>query len=254
MKGSRGTLGAAAFSLAEHIPAARWCLALAVIAFAAAVSVCKYIDLADTAAFSSFETLFMVMTDTVNIVFIYLPAYLFTVCGIMFSSGFGGIEILRCGSRQSWLAAKLITYAVNTVIFFAVVVGINYAVCSRSFYFSGAWSSGFVGFRVMMGNPASDFAAPPVPTLIGASASALLFYLFCGIINMLASIIFGRESAALFISLLAGIALGALNSLTYSNDLESQIIRCAVLAAASLFAYSLCLAAFSRRDMTRRSG
>lgn len=249
MKKLRG----AAFSLSEHIPAARWCLALAVIAFAAAVSVCRYIDLADTAAFSSFETLFMIMTDPINIVFIYLPAYLFTVCGIMFSSGFGGIEILRCGSRSAWIAGKLITYAVNTVIFFAAVVVINYAVCSRTFFFSSVWSSGFVGFRVMMGNPASDFAAPPVPTIIGASASVLLFYLFCGILNMLASIIFRRESAALFISLLTGIAIGVLNSLMYSNDLESQIFRCVILAAASLLAYALCLAAFSKRDMTRLS-
>lgn len=250
MKRLRGT----AFSLSEHIPAARWCLALAVIGFSAVVSVYKYIDLADTAAFSSFETLFMIMTDPINIVFIYLPAYLFTVCGIMFSSGFGGIEILRCHSRPCWLAGKLITYAVNTLIFFGAVFGINFAVCSRAFYFSNAWSSGFVGFRVMMGNPASDFAGSPVPTIAGAAASALLFYFFCGILNMLASIVFGRESAALFLSLLAGIALGAANSLIYSNDLESQLIRCAVLAAAAMFVYALCLAAVDKRDLTRRSG
>ena len=172
----------------------------------------------------------------------------------MFSSGFGGIEILRCGSRRSWLAGKLITYAVNTVVFFAAVFAVNYVVCSKSFYFSSAWSSGFVGFRVMMGNPSSDFAAAPVPTLVGASASALLFYLFCGIINMLASIIFGRESAALFISLLTGIALGTANTLVYSNDLESQLLRCVILTAAAMLAYLLCLAAFSKRDLTRRSG
>ena len=84
------------FSLTEHIPAARWCLAMAVISFTAAVSVYKYIDIADTAAFSSLEALFLIITDVTNIVFIYLPLYLFTVCGIMFDSGFGGIEILRC--------------------------------------------------------------------------------------------------------------------------------------------------------------
>ena len=254
MKKHRGALLSTAFNLSEHIPAARWCLALAVIAFAAAVSVCRYIDLADTAAFSSFETLFMIMTDPINIVFIYLPAYLFTVCGIMFSSGFGGIEILRCGSRSAWLAGKFVTYAVNTVIFFAAVFLINYTVCSRTFFFSNVWSSGFVGFRVMLGNPSSDFAASPVPTLIGASASVLLFYLFCGILNMLASVLFNRESAALFISLLAGIAIGAANSLVYSNDLESQIFRCVILAAASLLAYSICLAAIGKKDLTRRSG
>ncbi|MDE6600524.1 MAG: hypothetical protein K2K34_10655, partial [Oscillospiraceae bacterium] len=164
------------FSLSEHIPAARWCLALAVTAFTAAVSVRKYIDLAETAAFSSFEALFMMITDITNIVFIYLPLYLFTVCGIMFGNDFGGIDILRCGSRGRWLAGKAITYAVNTALFFAAVLIINLAVCSRTFEFSDVWSSGFVGFRVMTGSPAADFAAPPLPTIIGAAFSALLLY------------------------------------------------------------------------------
>lgn len=243
----------AVFSLSEHIPAARWCLALAVIAFSAAVSVCRYIDLADTAAFSSFETLFMIMTDPVNIVFIYLPAYLFMVCGIMFGSGFGGIEILRCHSRSGWLAGKLVTYIVNTLIFFAAVVIINFVVCSRSFYFSDSWSSGFVGFRSMMGNPASDFSAMPVPTLTCASLAVLMFYMFCGILNMLVSLIFGRESAALCISLLAGIALGLLNSMIYSNGVGSQLLRCVVLAAGTILAYLFCLMAADKKDLTGRS-
>ncbi len=247
-------LRGAAFGISEHIPAARWCLAIAAVAFSAAVSVSRYIDLADTAAFSSFEILFMIMTDPINIVFIYLPAYLFTVCGIMFGSGFGGIEILRCHSRSDWLAGKLIVYAVNTVIFFAAVVAIDLTVCSRTFFFSDVWSSGFVGFRVMMGNPASDFASPPVPTLICASAAVLMFYFFCGMVNMLVSVVFGRESAALFISLLAGICIGMLNTMVYSNDTESQLIRCAILVAASLLMYVFCLAALSRKDLTRRSG
>ncbi|MDE6710725.1 MAG: hypothetical protein K2J76_09590, partial [Oscillospiraceae bacterium] len=137
MKKLRGVM----FSLSEHIPAARWCLALTVIAFTAVVSVYKYIDIADMAAFSSFEALFLIITDTVNIVFIYLPLYLFTVCGIMFDSGFGGIEILRCGSRPRWLAGKLITYLINKLTFFAAVFIINYIVCSRAFNFSSLWSS-----------------------------------------------------------------------------------------------------------------
>ncbi len=239
------------FSLTEHIPAARWCLALAVIAFTAAVSVRKYIDLAETAAFSSFEALFMIITDITNIVFIYLPLYLFTVCGIMFGSDFGGIDILRCGSRRSWLAGKAITYAVNTVLFFAAVFVINLAVCSQTFEFSGVWSSGFVGFRTMTGSPASDFSAPPLPTIIGAAVSALLLYLFCGMINMFFSLLTGRESAALFVSLFAGIALGLLNMTAGSNGLGSQFLRCLVLAASAAAVYVFSAAAVGRKDLGR---
>ncbi|MGN0675653.1 MAG: hypothetical protein ACI4KG_07860 [Oscillospiraceae bacterium] len=236
------------FSLAEHIPAARWCLALAVISFTAVVSVYKYIDLADMAAFSSFEALFMIITDITNIVFIYLPLYLFTVCGIMFDSGFGGIEILRCGSRGKWLAGKLITYLVNTVLFFAAVFIINYAVCSRAFNFSEVWSSGFVGFRVMTGQPAADFVSPPLPTIIAASAAALLLYVLCGMINMLVSLVTDREAAALFVSLFAGIALGLANMTVLSNSAESQLLRCAVLALASAAVYVFCIAAVRKKN------
>lgn len=244
MKRLRGAF----FSLTEHIPAARWCLALAVISFGAAVSVHKYIELADTAAFSSLETLFMIMTDITNIVFIYLPLYLFIVCGIMFDSGFGGIEILRCGSRKSWLAGKLLTYIVNTVLFFGAVFIINYAVCSRAFNFSRAWSSGFVGFRVMTGQPSSDFVSPPVPSIAAACAAVLLFYILCGMVNMLVSLVSNGEAAALFVSLFAGIALGLANMTAVSNSMESQLLRCAVLAPASVAVYVFCIAAVRKKD------
>ena len=237
------------FELSEHIPAARWCLAMAVIAFTAVVSVYKYIDLADSAAFSSFEALFLIITDTTNVIFIYLPLYLFVVCGIMFDSGFGGIEILRFGSRPAWLAGKLITYIVNTVIFFAAVFIIDLVVCSRAFYYSDTWSSGFVSVRVMLGYSALDFSAPPIPTVIMASVSVLLLYMLCGTVNMLVSLITGRESAALFFSLFAGIGLGLLNMTVTSNGVGSQILRCIVLLAASAAVYVFCISSANKKDL-----
>lgn len=246
MKKLRG----AVFSLTEHIPAARWCLALGVTAFTAVVSVYKYIDIADIAAFSSFEALFLIMTDTVNIVFIYLPLYLFTVCGIMFDSGFGGIEILRCGSRPRWLAGKLVTYLVNTVIFFTAVFLVNYTVCSRAFNFSNVWSSGFIGVRVMLGHSAEDFFAPPLPTIIGAAVSVMLLYVLCGTVNMLVSLITGRESAALFFSLFAGISVGLANMAVTANSFGSQVIRCAVLAVSAVSVYVFCIAAANKKDFS----
>ena len=236
------------FSISEHIPAARWCLALAVIAFTAVVSVYKYVDMAGTAAFSAMEVLFLILTDPMNIVFIYLPLYLFIVCGIMFGSGFGGIEILRCGSRTNWLAGKLVTYLVNSLIFFGAVFAVNLIVCSKAFVFSSAWSGDFVGFRVMSGQPAADFTAAPVPTIIAASAAVLLFYVLCGTVNMLVSLATDRESAALFASLFVGIALGLGNMLVLSNSAASQLLRCLVLAASSAAVYVFCIAAVRKKD------
>ncbi|MBQ8827066.1 MAG: hypothetical protein IJ007_08235 [Oscillospiraceae bacterium] len=244
MKQTRGIY----FSISEHIPAARWCLAIIVIAFTAVVSVKKYIDLADTASFSSLETMFMILTDVMNIVFIYLPLYLFIVCGIMFDKGFGGLEILRCSSRQHWLTGKLTAYIFNTLIFFAAMFAINFIVCSRVFPFSSVWSSDFVAFRVMTGQPSMDFAYQPVPTITAACAAVLLLYIFCGIVNMLVSLLTNRESTALFISLFAGIALGLANMIIASNGILEQVLRCIVLFAITAIAYALCISAVKKKD------
>ncbi len=244
MKQTRGIY----FSISEHIPAARWCLAVIVISFTAAVSTVKYIDLADTAAFSSFEIMFLILTDIMNIIFIYLPLYLFIVCGIMFDKGFGCLEIIRCSSRCHWLTGKLAAYVLNTLIFFAVMFIINFAVCSRVFPFSKTWSSDFVGFRVMTGQPSMDFAYPPVPTITAACAAVLLLYIFCGIVNMLVSLLTDRESAALFISLFTGISLGLANMMTASNGILEQVLRCIVLFTLTAIAYTLCLSAVKKKD------
>ena len=240
------------FSLSEHIPVARWCLALAVIAFTAVVSVYKYIDLADTATFSSLEVLFLILTDVMNIVFIYLPLYLFIVSGIVFDRGFGGIEVLRCGSRSAWLGGKLVTYLVNTLIFFLALIAANLAVASGAFGFSDVWSGDFVGFRVMMGQPAEDFSHPPVPTMIAAAAAVCLFYALCGLVNMLVSLLTDRESVAMFVSLFVGIVLGLANMLLASNGLIPQLIRCGVLLLLCAIMYGLCVAALRKKDVGGR--
>lgn len=237
------------FSLSEHIPMARWCLALAVIAFTAVVSVYKYIDLADTAAFSSLEVLFLILTDVMNIVFIYLPLYLFVVSGITFDRGFGGIEMLRCGSRASWLCGKLLTYLINTLIFFAAMIVIDLVVCSCAFGFSSAWSGDFVGFRVLLGQPAEDFAQPPVPTIIAAAAAVFLFYALCGMVNMLVSLMTDRESVAMFVSLLVGIVSGLANMLLAANGMVWQLIRCGALIVLCAAVYGLCALAVRKKDL-----
>lgn len=236
------------YSLTSHIPAARWCLALVIIAFTAVVSVHKYIDMADMAAFSCPEVMYLILTDTMNIVFIYLPLYLFIVSGIMFDSGFGEIAVLRYESRREWLNVKLITYIVNTLIFFVVILLLNFAVSYRVFNFSDVWSSDFIGFRVMSGQPAADFAQPPLMT-IGASCGAVfMLYIFCGFVNLMFSLITGRESVGLFVSLVFGIALGIGDMLIATESFSSQLVRSAVLLTAAVIVYAVCSAAVTKKD------
>ena len=204
--------------------------------------------MADMTAFSSLEVLYLILTDITNIVFIYLPLYLFIICGIMFDSGFGELEILRCESRTHWLLGKLFVYIVNTLLFFGVMLFINYFVCARVFNFSDIWSGGFIGFRVMTGQSAEDFSSPPVLTVATAACALLLFYGMCGVLNMLISLATDRESAALFVSLLTGIALGLINMLILSESAGYQLLRCVILFIISAGLYALCRSAVNKKD------
>ena len=221
--------------ITEHFPVMRWCFSVIVIAFSAVVSIYKYIDMSEMTAFSSPEAMFLLLTDVTNIVFIYLPLYLFIVSGIMFDTGFGEIGVIRFGSRKRWLFSKLITYILNTLIFFGIIILINFTVSSQVFNFSDVWSGNFVGFRVMMGQPASDFADKPLPVI-------------CGTVNMFISLLTSRESAGLFISLIFGILLGLLNMLIISGGLSSQLIRIAVLFVSAVIMYLLSLPVLKRKD------
>lgn len=220
-------------SLFSHLPAARWCLGVAVVSFAAVVSVYKYIDMADMAVFSSLETMYLILTDTMNTVFIYLPLYLFIVSGIMFDNGYGEIGILRFKSRTEWLSVKAAAYVLNTVVFFGIILLINYVVSSQVFSFSDVWSGDFIGFRVVSGQPASDFEQPPVPTIISACASVFMLYILCGFVNMLVSLVSGRESVGLFVSLALGIAFGVADMVIIPDGFMARLNCCAALLLAS---------------------
>lgn len=236
------------YGITGHLPAARWCLAIAVIAFTAVVSVHKYIDMADMAAFSCLEVMYLILTDTMNIVFIYLPLYLFAVSGIMFDSGFGEIAVLRYESRREWLSVKLVTYIVNTLVFFGIILLLNFAVSYRVFNLSDVWSGDFIGFRVMAGQSASDFSHSPVPTIVAASFAVLMLYVFCGTVNMLFSLITDRESVGLFASLVAGILLGIGDMLIVTESFTSQINRCVVLAVAAVLVCVVANSAALKKD------
>ncbi|MDE6595485.1 MAG: hypothetical protein K2K44_05695, partial [Oscillospiraceae bacterium] len=75
-------------------------------------------------------------------------------------------------------------------------------------------------------------------------------YVLCGIINMLVSLITGRESAALFFSLLAGISLGLANMAVTLNSGESQMIRCVILAVSAASVYVFCIAVANKKDFS----
>ena len=73
------------YHISESFPAARLCLCIAVIAFAAVVSTYRYIDLAGLAAiaFSCYEAAWLVISDSVNLG-VGALAIMFLIGGLVF--------------------------------------------------------------------------------------------------------------------------------------------------------------------------
>ncbi len=246
------------YHITESFPTARLCLCIAVIAFAAVVSTYKYVDLAGMAAiaFSCYEAAWLVISDSVNLVYIFLPLYVFLVCGIMFDNNFGAAEILRCGSRGKWFLNKYVTFLFYTVLYFLLLAGIILAVCANVFPGGTAWSRDFVNLRVMLGQSALDFAYSPAQTIGLFLFGYFLYYLMVGSLSMLVSLLKNREPLSLAAALAAGIGGGLLwealmEGRSAANYAASAII---FLAAAAILACVCLQIARSRDIQTERAG
>ena len=246
------------YHISESFPAARLCLCIAVIAFAAVVSTYRYIDLAGLAAiaFSCYEAAWLVISDSVNLIYIFLPLYVFLVCGIMFDNNFGAAQILKCGSRGRWFLNKYVTFLFYTVLYFLALAGIILAVCSNVFPGGAAWSRDFVNLRVMLGQSALDFAYSPLQTIGLFLAGYFLYYMMVGSISMLVSLLKDKEPLSLAVSLAVGIVGGLLWDELMEGRSAADYARSAVVFLAVTAALVLvCLRIAKTKDIqTERAG
>lgn len=200
------------YNISESFNVVRWSLISIIVSFVAVVSVYKYIDLSNSVSitYSSLETIFLILNDPISIVYIYLPLYLFTICGIMLDDNFGSLEVLKCGSRGKWITNKFLTLLFYTIIFFVALFLINFFISSRVFPYSSKWSSDFVKVQVSMGQDVVNFTNTPIITIGASLISLFLTYLFAGTVSMLISQKTGKESLSLICSLIVGILISIL--------------------------------------------
>lgn len=206
------------YNISESFNVVRWCLAIVALAFTCVVSVAKYIQLSDLTAitFSSLEITYLVLNDTVNLTYIYLPMYLFLVCGMMFDENFGVVEIIKCQSRGKWFIGKWFTLVFYTVLFFGVLLSINFMISNQVFPLSENWSGDFIKVQVMMGQSPYNFLYTPFQMIGLSLVSVLSLYLAVGTLSLLFSILTSKEVYALVFSLLIGI----LTSIVFIEQLD----------------------------------
>ena len=214
------------YNVSESFHVVRWAIAIAVVAFCSVVSIYKFIELSGTVdiTFSSLETTYLVLNDSINKVYIYLPLYVFVICGIVFDDNFGAVEILKAGSRKRWMTSKIMTLFLYTCVFFAMLFFLNFSICNRVFPYSEYWSTDFVNCMVLQGDSAINYTNTPMLSLGAYFSFHFLLYFFVGMVSVLVSLCSDKEHIALVVSLVVGIAL----SLYMKGRLMNQDFSAAV--------------------------
>lgn len=200
------------YNISESFNVVRWMIAIITFAFVAVVSLAKYVNLAGITAitFSSVETLYLILNDPTSIAYIYLPIYLFLICGLMFDDNFGSLEVIKSGSRGRWLLSKYLTLLFYTGVFFIFLIGLNFMISNQVFPYSDKWSSDFIKVQVIMGQSPANFSMTPLVTIGLSIASVFFMYLCIGTLSLVISLYTNREVDALFFSLLTGIGVSML--------------------------------------------
>lgn len=208
------------YNISESFNLVRWCLVVIAFAFVAIVSTAKYIQLSDATSitFSSLETTYLILNDTISVIYIYLPLYLFVVCGLMFDDNFGSLEVLKCGSRGKWLATKYVTLLFYTFMFFVFLFAMNFLISYQVFPYSDKWSSDFMNVQVLLGQEVRNFSYGPMVTIGLSLASVFFLYLFAGTVSIIFSVITNKEAYALLFSLVIGILV----SISFVMGIESM--------------------------------
>lgn len=190
----------------------RWCLFAVVVPLVAVVGVCDAIDLSASVAitFSSFETVFVLLSDATNVAYIFLPLYLFVVCGLANQGQLGYFQLLRHKSRGQWLAYKWLTLVVYTVVFFVALLAIVSIIAYQAFPYQTAWSTDFINLQVSQGQAVSNFVHSPALSIGASLVSNGLLYLFAGSLAMVCGLKTRSEALSLLVSMAVGLGLAGL--------------------------------------------
>ncbi|OON96523.1 MAG: hypothetical protein ATN36_05460 [Epulopiscium sp. Nele67-Bin005] len=213
------------YNLSQNFNFIRWAILIVVVSFVAVVSVAKYIQIADLTAitYTALENLYLIMNDPTNMTYIYLPLYLFLTCGVMFDDNFGGIEIVKCGSRKNWLFQKILTLLFLTILFFIMTVGINFYITYQAFPYSQNWSSDFIKMQVLAGQDVQNFVYSPSLVLGLSIFSLFLVYFMIGILSILISLCRDDEAQTLFITLPIGVLVSL--AITYFGAMYNKSLE-----------------------------
>ncbi|WP_409969529.1 hypothetical protein RFF05_06355 [Bengtsoniella intestinalis] len=241
------------FQLSTSFNPLRWCLFAVTIALVAVVEVYGYINLSASVAitFSSFETAFVILSDPMALAYIFLPLYLFLVCGLATHAPFGTLALLRYKSRRQWLCHKWGLLVVYTALFFGGLFAMVFTIASQAFPYQAVWSSDFILLQVSLGQEVANFIHSPLQTIGMSLLGAGLLYLFVGAVAMVCGLMRNSEPLALAVALVLGlVTAGVCNYLLFpQRSLVVQSQQALVFGLLYLLLMALSMAMVGKVDL-----
>lgn len=241
------------YNLSSGFNPLRWALFVVVVSFVSVVGVYDYIDLSASVAitFSSFETVYVLLTDPASLSYIFLPLYLFIVCGLPNQAQFGYLEIVRYKSRGHWLLHRWLTLAVYTLFFFVALVAIFTLIATQAFPYQPMWSTDFILLQVSTGQAVSNFVHPPLYTIGMTLVGACLLYFFAGALTMVCALVSHSEPLSLAVSMVVGLTLGGLSYYVWfvQKNLETQGQQGLLFALLSLMLVAVSYPIVTKSDL-----
>ncbi len=239
-----------------HINPVRWALFVMAVCFVAVVGVYDYIDLSTSVAitFSSFETVYVLLTNPANLAYIFLPLYLFIICGLTNASPFGVLEMVRYRSRYHWWGHKWLLLMVYTLVFFGMLFGLVAMIANQAFPYQTMWSTDFVNLQVSLGQAVANFVQPPLYTIGMSLMGACLLYYFAGCVTMVCGLMTQSEPLSLLISMVVGLTVGGLANYVWfvQKSVETQALQGAMFALASLVLMGVSYLVVAGRDFAKK--
>lgn len=243
-----------AYHLASNFNWMRWALFVVTVSFTAVVGVYDYIDLATSVAitFSSFETAFVLLTAPASLAYIFMPVYLFIVCGLPNTHPLGAMEVLRHKSRWQWLGYKWLTLVAYTLAFFLALFAITFAIASQAFPYQDIWSTDFVNLQVSLGQAVANFTQPPLYTIGLSLLGTGLLYLFAGSVTMVCGLVSKSEPLCLACSMVVGLGVGAGSFYVWfvQKSMETQLCQGVLFATLTLVMVACSVPIVDRADFS----
>lgn len=245
------------YNISESFNIIRWTFVIIMFAFVSVITVAKYLSYAEFGLmdYATLEIVYIILKDTVNQLYLYIPMYLFLVAGIVFDDNFGSIEVLKEKSRHRWYFSKIITMIFYTMMFILVGMFLTFTIVNMVFQFSDVWTADYMNMSALLGGDSAIFEFSPLAVVLGYAFNMFLRLSVLGMISLIIAINWNNEAISLFSTLVISLiiegimsAAGLGISLSTASVLTGFAAQITIVVALLIIVYSIGRRIVNKKD------